>query len=105
MMASSQTGVRSLEAEETLSHQSGDPVSPAARAVDLTKTYGSGDAVVRALAGVDLEFGRGRLHRRHGPVGVGQVDADALHGGAGPADVGAQLRGATRRSAPSTTPA
>jgi putative ABC transport system ATP-binding protein len=43
------------------------PASPAARAVDLTKTYGKGDGVVRALAGVDVEFERGRFTAVMGP--------------------------------------
>ena len=42
---------------------------PAARAVDLVKTYGKGDAVVRALDGVTLEFGRGRFTAVMGPPG------------------------------------
>ena len=35
--------------------------SAAARAADLTKTYGAGDAAVHALDGVDVEFERGRF--------------------------------------------
>jgi putative ABC transport system ATP-binding protein len=46
--------------------------SAAARAVDLTKTYGKGDAVVRALAGVDVEFERGRFTAVMGPSGSGK---------------------------------
>jgi hypothetical protein len=30
--------------------------TPAARAIELTKSYGSGDAAVRALDGVSVEF-------------------------------------------------
>jgi hypothetical protein len=54
------------------------PVSPpmltasAARAADLTKTYGTGDAVVRALDGVDIEFERGRFTAIMGPSGSGK---------------------------------
>jgi putative ABC transport system ATP-binding protein len=44
----------------------------AARAVDLTKTYGTGDAVVRALDGVDIEFERGRFTAIMGPSGSGK---------------------------------
>ena len=40
------------------------------------------------------------LHRGDGALGLGQVDADALHGGVGPADVGPGLRGRHRARAP-----
>lgn len=46
--------------------------SAAARAVDLTKTYGTGDAVVRALDGVGVEFERGRFSAVMGPSGSGK---------------------------------
>jgi putative ABC transport system ATP-binding protein len=46
--------------------------SSAARAADLTKTYGTGDAVVRALDGVDIEFERGRFTAIMGPSGSGK---------------------------------
>jgi putative ABC transport system ATP-binding protein len=46
--------------------------SPAARAVDLTKTYGSGDTAVHALAGVSVGFDRGRLTAVMGPSGSGK---------------------------------
>ncbi|HMD44685.1 MAG TPA: ABC transporter ATP-binding protein [Acidimicrobiales bacterium] len=45
---------------------------PAARAVDLVKTYGKGDAIVRALDGVTLEFARGRFTAVMGPSGSGK---------------------------------
>ena len=45
---------------------------PAARAVGLVKTYGTGDAVVHALAGVDVEFERGRFTAVMGPSGSGK---------------------------------
>jgi putative ABC transport system ATP-binding protein len=44
----------------------------AAHAVDLTKTYGSHDAVVGALAGVDVAFERGRFTAVMGPSGSGK---------------------------------
>ena len=40
------------------------------------------------------------VHGRHGPVGLGQVDAHALHGGAGPADIRADVRGRAGRRDP-----
>ncbi len=45
---------------------------PAARAVELTKIYGTGDAAVRALDGVSVEFGRGRFTAVMGPSGSGK---------------------------------
>ena len=48
------------------------PTSPAARAVDLVKTYGKGDVVVRALDGVNVEFERGRFTAVMGPSGSGK---------------------------------
>jgi putative ABC transport system ATP-binding protein len=44
----------------------------AARAIDLTKTYGSGDTAVRALAGVNVGFERGRFTAVMGPSGSGK---------------------------------
>jgi putative ABC transport system ATP-binding protein len=44
----------------------------AARAVDLVKTYGKGDAVVRALDGIDLRFERGEFTAVMGPSGSGK---------------------------------
>ena len=48
--------------------------SPAlmARAVDLVKSYGSGDAEVRALNGINVEFARGQLTAVMGPSGSGK---------------------------------
>jgi putative ABC transport system ATP-binding protein len=45
---------------------------PAARAVDLVKTYGKGDAAVHALAGVNVEFGHGQFTAVMGPSGSGK---------------------------------
>ena len=44
----------------------------AARAVDLTKVYGSGDAAVHALAGVTVDMARGRFTAIMGPSGSGK---------------------------------
>ena len=44
----------------------------AARAVDLTKTYGTGDVAVRALDGVNITFERGRFAAVMGPSGSGK---------------------------------
>jgi putative ABC transport system ATP-binding protein len=45
---------------------------PAAHAVDLRKTYGTGHAEVHALAGIDLVFERGRFTTVMGPSGSGK---------------------------------
>jgi putative ABC transport system ATP-binding protein len=44
----------------------------AARATGLTKTYGSGDALVRALDGIDLDIAAGRFTAIMGPSGSGK---------------------------------
>jgi putative ABC transport system ATP-binding protein len=44
----------------------------AARAVAATKVYGRGDTEVRALDGVDVEFGRGQFTAVMGPSGSGK---------------------------------
>ncbi|HTZ09868.1 MAG TPA: ABC transporter ATP-binding protein [Acidimicrobiales bacterium] len=44
----------------------------AARAVDLVKTYGKGDATVRALDGVNVAFEPGRFTAVMGPSGSGK---------------------------------
>ena len=45
---------------------------PAARAIDLVKTYGKGEAIVHALAGVNVEFNRGEFTAVMGPSGSGK---------------------------------
>ena len=45
---------------------------PAARAVDLVKTYGKGDTIVRALDGITLDLERGRFTAVMGPSGSGK---------------------------------
>ncbi|MFF1531014.1 ABC transporter ATP-binding protein [Cellulomonas sp. NPDC058312] len=47
-------------------------VTPIASARGLVKTYGRGDTTVRALAGVDVDFGRGELTAIMGPSGSGK---------------------------------
>ena len=54
-----------------IQNQSG-PHSPAAHAIDLVKTYGSGEVAVRALDGVSVEFERGRFTAVMGPSGSGK---------------------------------
>ena len=54
---------------------------PAARAVDLVKTYGEGDTQVVALDGVNVEFAANQFTAIMGPSGSGK-STHALHGGA-----------------------
>jgi putative ABC transport system ATP-binding protein len=60
------------ESARTMSERDPGSPTPAARAVDLTKSYGTGDAVVRALDGVNVEFERGRFTAVMGPSGSGK---------------------------------
>ena len=46
--------------------------APAANSVDLCKTYGTGQATVRALAGVTVTFERGQFTAVMGPSGSGK---------------------------------
>ncbi len=55
-----------------VSHVDPGAASLAARGVDLMKTYGKGDAAVRALDGVSVEFERGRFTAVMGPSGSGK---------------------------------
>ncbi len=55
-----------------ITHTESRTESPAARAVDLTKTYGTGDTAVNALAGVSVRFDRGRFTAVMGPSGSGK---------------------------------
>ena len=48
-----------------------DGTAVAARVVDLTKVYGSGDAEVRALDGVTLDIAAGEFTAVMGPSGSG----------------------------------
>ncbi len=49
-----------------------DPATVAAAARNAVKTYGTGDAAVHALAGVDVDFERGRYTAIMGPSGSGK---------------------------------
>ncbi len=46
--------------------------SPAAHAIELRKTYGTGQATVHALAGIDVTFQRGQFTAVMGPSGSGK---------------------------------
>ena len=49
-----------------------EPSGVAARALDAVKVYGTGEAAVRALDGVDVEFDHGRYTAIMGPSGSGK---------------------------------
>lgn len=49
-----------------------DQPLPAARAVDLRKTYGAGETAVHALDGVTVDLGRGQFTAIMGPSGSGK---------------------------------
>ena len=74
------------------------PTVAAASTVDAVKIYGSGESEVRALDGVTVQFDQGRLHRDHGTVGLGQVDADALRRRTRPSHVRARRSSAAPTS-------
>ncbi|GBF13791.1 bacitracin export ATP-binding protein BceA [Rhodococcus sp. Br-6] len=67
----------------------------AARAVNLTKVYGSGDTQVHALAGVSAEFPRGEFTAIMGPSGSGKSTLMHCLAGLDAASSGAVLIGAT----------
>lgn len=55
-----------------VSASSAPPASPALAVHGLTRTYGSGDAAINALAGVDLAFWPGTFTAVMGPSGSGK---------------------------------
>ncbi|PTR30160.1 putative ABC transport system ATP-binding protein [Rhodococcus sp. OK519] len=67
----------------------------AARAVNLTKVYGSGDTQVHALAGVSAEFARGEFTAIMGPSGSGKSTLMHCLAGLDASTSGAVLIGAT----------
>jgi len=56
----------------TVAQETTGTATPAARAIDLVKTYGKGDAVVHALDGVNVEFAHGHFTAVMGPSGSGK---------------------------------
>ena len=59
----------------TLTDEASTPqreATPAAHAVDLRKTYGTGQATVHALAGISVTFERGHFTAVMGPSGSGK---------------------------------
>jgi putative ABC transport system ATP-binding protein len=68
---------------------------PAARAVDLVRTYGRGDAAVHALAGVSLDVPAARFTAIMGPSGSGKSTLMHLLAGLDAATSGRVLLGGT----------
>jgi putative ABC transport system ATP-binding protein len=71
-LRSVQTRLDSREPAGTVSQLDRRSLTPAAGAVDLTKSYGTVNSVVRALDGVNVEFERGRFTAVMGPSGSGK---------------------------------
>jgi putative ABC transport system ATP-binding protein len=68
-------GPPATDDEGTMTASTEAPVrhdAPAARAVDLDKTYGSGATAVHALAAINVTFDRGRFTAVMGPSGSGK---------------------------------
>ncbi|MDW3214727.1 MAG: ABC transporter ATP-binding protein [Ilumatobacteraceae bacterium] len=66
------TSTLQLPAPAAPSAPAPDPARVAAAARDAVKTYGKGDAAVQALAGVSVDFERGRFTAIMGPSGSGK---------------------------------
>ena len=73
----------------------GDDAPPASSAAGLVKTYGSGDTVVRALDGVDVTFGAGRMSAIMGPSGSGKSTLMHCLAGLDDFDAGRVMLGGT----------
>jgi putative ABC transport system ATP-binding protein len=71
-MRSSQIDLDSREEGSTMSQLDQRFSTAAACAVDVTKSYGTGEGVVRALDGVNVEFDRARFTAVMGPSGSGK---------------------------------
>ncbi|BDZ42829.1 ABC transporter ATP-binding protein [Paraoerskovia sediminicola] len=72
-----------------------DRPATAVRARGLTKTYGTGEAEVRALDGIDVDFATGRLTAIMGPSGSGKSTLMHLLAGLDDATSGAAYLGET----------
>ena len=78
--------------------------APAAHAVDLRKTYGSGQATVHALAGINVAFERGRFTAVMGPSGSGKSTLMHCMAGLDSPTSGQRLRRRPGHRTSSTTP-
>jgi putative ABC transport system ATP-binding protein len=75
------------------------PASPAVRARSLTKLYGKGEATVRALDGVDVDFEKGAFTAIMGPSGSGKSTLMHLLAGLDTASSGQGFIGSTEITA------
>lgn len=75
------------------------PNAEAARAIDVTKTYGEGDTAVHALAGVSADFFRGEFTAIMGPSGSGKSTLMHCLAGLDAASSGSVLIGDTELTA------
>ena len=66
--------------------------APAARAIDLEKIYGKGEAAVHALDGITIEFERGQFTAVMGPSGSGKSTLMHCMAGLDSSDIGTHLR-------------
>jgi putative ABC transport system ATP-binding protein len=71
-MRSSQIDLDGREQGRRVTRHDGESATPAAHAVELTKSYGTGESVVQALDSVSVEFERGRFTAVMGPSGSGK---------------------------------
>ena len=76
-----------------------EQTTPIASARGLVKTYGTGDTAVHALAGVDVDFGRGQMTAIMGPSGSGKSTLMHCMAGLDRTDAGIGRRRRARRSA------
>ena len=65
-------GASAARSTESTGSTGSTETAPAAHAVDLRKTYGTGQAAVHALVGITVTFERGRFTAVMGPSGSGK---------------------------------
>jgi putative ABC transport system ATP-binding protein len=94
-MSSTTTGTTVPTSTEVPGQRPAPAPAAAVRAVDLRKTYGSGDNAVHALDGVSVEFDAGRFTAVMGPSGSGKSTLMHVTAGLDTATSGQVLVGET----------